>query len=111
MLTESRLYTAGRAAPPRSRSALIQDMKRLNFVLLFLSLCLHVSAGEISLDKLKKLTQIQCGNLMYGGTQTSVCFADHFLTCAAKDTNLSIAPNFTPVQLSADAVFNTPFCV
>jgi hypothetical protein len=86
-------------------------MKRLTFALLLLSLCLRLPAGEISMDKLKKLTQIQCGNLMYGGTQTSVCFADHFLTRAAKDTNLSIAPAFTPVQLSADAVFNTPFCV
>src|SRR4051812_44471710 len=86
-------------------------MKRLTFALLFLSLCLRLPAGEISMDKLKKLTQIQCGNLMYGGTQTSVCFADHFLTRAARETNLSVASAFTPVQLSADAVFNTPFCV
>src|SRR3954463_13430558 len=87
-------------------------MKRLLIITLLLAAVgAQDFAGELSMADLKKVTQIQCGNLMYGGTQTSVCFADHFLTRAAKDTNLSIAPAFTPVQLSADAVFNTPFCV
>ena len=86
-------------------------MKRFLIAGLWLSLCVSVPSAEINMARLKKLTEIQCGNLMYGGTQTSVCFADHFLSRAAKETNLSVAPNFTPVQLAADAVFNTPFCV
>ncbi len=86
-------------------------MKRLLLALLVWSLCAASRAADLSLADLKKVTQIQCGNLMYGGTQTSVCFADHFLTRAAKDTNLSLASAFTPVQLGSDALFNTPFCV
>ena len=87
-------------------------MKRLALLLPLLFLAFSpLQAAEISLDQLKKTTQIQCGNLMYGGTQTSVCFADHFLSVASKETSLDIAPHFTPVQLGSDAIFNTPFCI
>src|SRR5437016_10179681 len=70
-----------------------------------------LSAGEISESQLRQKTTIQCGSLIYGGGQTSVCFADHFLTQVGKVTNLNAARMFTPVQLGSDSVFNTPFCV
>jgi hypothetical protein len=68
-------------------------------------------AGEINETQLRQKTTIQCGSLIYGGAQTSVCFADHFLTQVSKSTNLNAAKAFTPVQLGMDALFNTPFCV
>lgn len=57
------------------------------------------------------LTRLQCGNLIYAGNKSSVCFADKFLTDVAKETNLNVAKNFCPVKLDADSVFDVPFCV
>ena len=57
------------------------------------------------------LTLLQCGNLIYAGNQSSVCFADHFLTDAAQQTNLRINPKFCPVRLDVEALFDYPFCV
>lgn len=54
---------------------------------------------------------IHCGNLVYGNNQTSVCFADTFLTDAAKETGLHIAPKFARIALAKDEVFNTPLCI
>ena len=68
-------------------------------------------AQEIDLRELQQKTNIQCGSLIYGSAQTSVCFADHFLTLAANETNLKAARSFTPVQLGSDALFNNPFSV
>jgi hypothetical protein len=54
---------------------------------------------------------IRCGNLVYGNNQTAICFADAFLTDAAKQTGLNIAPGFTRLALANDEVFNTPLCI
>jgi hypothetical protein len=86
-------------------------IKKTLCAVISLVLVCRLSAGEISLVEMDNETAIQCGNLMYGGTQTSVCFADHFLTLAASETKLHVRPNFLPVQLGSDAVFKTPFCV
>ena len=68
-------------------------------------------AAEVNLAGLDEKTTIQCGSLIYGGVQTSVCFADHFLTRVSTETTLKAARSFTPVQLGSDALFNTPFSV
>jgi len=57
------------------------------------------------------LTLLQCGNLIYAGNQSSVCFADRFLTDLARQTNLRVNRKFCPVRLDAEAVFDYPFCV
>ena len=56
-------------------------------------------------------TEIVCGNLVYGSNQTSVCFANTFLSDAAKATNLRIARDFKRVKLGSDEVFATPLTV
>lgn len=56
------------------------------------------------------LTQLQCGNLTYGGNKSSVCFADKFLTDVARETKLNVAKNFIPVRLDSDKLFDFPFC-
>ena len=55
--------------------------------------------------------EIVCGNLVYGKNQTSVCFADKFLTSAAQATKLKIAPRFARLKLATDQVFESPLCV
>ena len=57
------------------------------------------------------LTKIQCGNLVYAGSKSSVCFADKFLSDVARETNVNVGKNFVPVRLDANEVFNFPFCV
>lgn len=57
------------------------------------------------------LTRLQCGNLIYAGSQSSVCFADRFLADVARQTNLRVNQKFCPVRLDTDAVFDFPFCV
>jgi hypothetical protein len=57
------------------------------------------------------LTLLQCGNLIYSGTKSSVCFADRFLADVAAQTNLRVNKRFCPVRLDADALFDYPFCV
>jgi len=57
------------------------------------------------------LTLLQCGNLIYSGNKSSVCFADRFLGEVARQTNLRVNPKFCPVRLDADALFDYPFCV
>ena len=56
-------------------------------------------------------TLLQSGNLIYAGNQSSVCFADHFLTDLAAQTNLRVNKKFCPVRLDAEALFDFPFCV
>lgn len=57
------------------------------------------------------LTKLQCGNLVYAGVKSSICFADKFLGDVGRETNLRIGQAFVPVRLDADNVFDFPFCV
>lgn len=57
------------------------------------------------------LALLQCGNLIYGGNKSSVCFADRFLSDVADQTSLRVNKRFCPVRLDSDGVFDFPFCV
>ena len=57
------------------------------------------------------LTLLQCGNLIYNGNKSSVCFADRFLMDVAQQTSLRVNKKFCPVRLDAEALFDYPFCV
>lgn len=57
------------------------------------------------------LTRLQCGNLVYAGNKSSICFADKFLSDVARQTSLNVGRNFVPVKLEAGNVFDFPFCV
>ena len=57
------------------------------------------------------LKLLQCGNLIYAGNKSSVCFADNFLSDVAAQTSLKVNKKFCPVRLDAEALFDYPFCV
>jgi hypothetical protein len=82
-------------------------MKKL-YICLLLGLGL-AKAADPSVDWNTEI--IRCGNLVYGDNQTSICFADTFLTDTAKETGLNIAPNFARIALASDEVFTTPLCI
>ena len=54
---------------------------------------------------------LSCGNLIYGGKQTSVCFSNTFLTDINNKTTIRINPKFKDVKLSSSDVFKYPFAV
>jgi hypothetical protein len=57
------------------------------------------------------LALLQCGNLIYAGNKSSVCFADRFLTEVVEQTCLRVNRKFCLVRLDSEALFDFPFCV
>jgi hypothetical protein len=54
---------------------------------------------------------VACANLIYGGTHSSVCFSDKFLSAVARDTTINTARKFKPVKLGSREIFRYPFVV
>lgn len=54
---------------------------------------------------------VQCANLVYAGTRSSVCFSDAFLAAVAEDSTVNVARRFRSVKLSADELFAFPFAI
>lgn len=82
-------------------------------ILLLLASLLQLSAADPTTkpesDWLSE--KIICGNLIYGENKTAICFADKFLSEAARETGFDISPSFRPIFLSKNHVFSTPFCI
>ena len=78
-------------------------------VLLALCICAPASFGQLATAPAtpvhSDLSLLQCGNLIYAGNKSSVCFADRFLTDVTNQTNLRVNPKFCPVRLDAEALF------
>ncbi len=58
-----------------------------------------------------KENAIQCANLIYGGTHTSRCFSDQFLSSVQQKTTIPTERRFKSVKLAADELFDYPFVV
>src|SRR6476620_9701865 len=54
---------------------------------------------------------VQVANLVYAGTKTSKCFADHFLAQAEKASSISTSRRFHAVKLSSDELFEFPLVI
>lgn len=54
---------------------------------------------------------VQCGNLIYGGTHTSRCFSDEFLSAVQRETTILTERRFRAVKLASDELFDFPFVV
>lgn len=54
---------------------------------------------------------IQCANLIYGGTHTSRCFSDQFLTALQNETAIPSERRFKSVKLASEELFDFPFVV
>ena len=84
------------------------------FLVLFILLSVTAFAQQDSTNSpsaRSDLALLQCGNLIYAGNKSSVCFADSFLEEVSNQTNLRVNPSFCSVRLDADALFDFPFCV
>ena len=54
---------------------------------------------------------IECANLIYAGTKSSVCFSEEFLSAVAAETSIQTARKFKPVKLADKELFRFPFAV
>jgi hypothetical protein len=54
---------------------------------------------------------VQVANLVYAGTKSSRCFADHFLIKAEKETAISTSRRFHAVKLADDDLFEFPLVI
>lgn len=58
-----------------------------------------------------RAAEVQCANLIYGGTQTSRCFSDEFLSAVQRETTITTERRFKTVKLASDELFHYPFAV
>jgi|HubBroStandDraft_6_1064221.scaffolds.fasta_scaffold20562_2 hypothetical protein len=54
---------------------------------------------------------VNCANLIYGESKSSVCFSAGFLTQIAKSTNIETKKEFVPVKLESVEMYQHPFAV
>jgi len=54
---------------------------------------------------------VECANLIYAGTKSSVCFSEQFLSTVASETSINTSRKFKPVKLAEKEIFHFPFAV
>ncbi len=54
---------------------------------------------------------VQVANLVYAGTKSSQCFADHFLVKAEKESAISTSRRFHAVKLAGEDLFEFPLVI
>jgi hypothetical protein len=54
---------------------------------------------------------VECANLIYSGTKSSVCFSEEFLSTVASETSINTSRKFKAVKLGEREVFRFPFAV
>lgn len=52
---------------------------------------------------------VECANLIYAGTKSSVCFSEEFLSTVASETSINTSRKFKPVKLGEKEIFRYPF--
>ena len=52
---------------------------------------------------------VECANLIYAGTKSSVCFSEEFLSTVASETSINTSRKFKAVKLGEREVFRFPF--
>jgi hypothetical protein len=76
---------------------------------LLLALCM-TRAGHAQMPQ-GDPEDLQCANLIYAVSKSSVCFSDRFLATVRRETNCKPQPNFASVKLASEAMFEHPFAV
>ncbi len=63
------------------------------------------------LPVMAKDAAIRCANLIYAGTQTSLCFSDEFLSAVQRESTIATERRFKSVKLDSEELFSFPFVV
>jgi hypothetical protein len=54
---------------------------------------------------------VECANVIYAGTKSSVCFSEEFLSAVASETSINTSRKFKPVKLAEKELFRFPFAI
>jgi hypothetical protein len=54
---------------------------------------------------------VQVANLVYAGTKSSLCFSDHFLIKAEKETSISTSRRFHAAKLASESIYEFPLVI
>lgn len=73
--------------------------------------CLLLAATAASAAEGRNGDAVECANLIYAGTKSSVCFSEEFLSTVASETSINTSRKFKPVKLGEREVFGFPFAV
>ncbi|MEM1059881.1 MAG: DUF4159 domain-containing protein [Verrucomicrobiota bacterium] len=73
------------------------------------TLCLLLAVGASPLEA--EDDAVQCANLIYGGTNTSRCFSDEFLSDVQRKTSIPTERRFKSVKLASEELFEYPFVI
>jgi hypothetical protein len=68
-------------------------------------------ASALWIAPVVRAAEVQCAMLIYGGTQTSRCFSDEFLSAVQRETTITTERRFKTVKLASDELFAFPFAV
>jgi hypothetical protein len=85
-------------------------MKRFPMTITILALLLAAAAPAGSANDTTGET-VECANLIYAGTKSSVCFSEVFLSTVASETSINTSRKFKPVKLAEKEIFHFPFAV
>ena len=77
-----------------------------NILVLLLLASLRVGYAEEATGE-----SVECANLIYAGTKSSVCFSEVFLSTVASETGVNTSRKFKPVKLAEKEIFHFPFAV
>jgi len=85
----------------------MKPMKRI-YLLSVLIICLALvpQAGLTDGDDF-----VECANLIYAGTKSSICFSESFLSDVSRETTVRASRKFKAVKLGGAEVFDFPFAV
>lgn len=81
-------------------------MKRFAFIVIsFVLFCTLTASSEDA----NSGDAVECANLIYAGTKSSVCFSEAFLSTVASETSINTSRKFKPVKLGEKEIFRFPF--
>src|SRR6266478_1007292 len=81
------------------------SMRSLGF---FAASMLFLAAGSLGAAD-KGGDAVECANLIYSGTKSSVCFSEEFLSTVASETSINTSRKFKAVKLGEREIFRFPF--
>ena len=71
----------------------------------------ETSDSKTSASRSTEPERVRAAALNYGNNKTSTCYANHFLSQITKETNIRAHPEFQPVKLESNDIYNFPFSV
>ncbi len=85
--------------------------RKFIFIIAFVLFISGLSFSANQNNGQEKKEPLQCANLIYAGSKSSVCFSSMFLDTVKRETNCEPATDFTPVRLAKEEMFKYPFAV